>query len=119
MLGPLVQSNLDLARATREGLPAEAATQLADFLGANRATWAMKHKPGTRLSPEDSDLVFRTASVLARAIEVLEDAKKAVHWLTTPSRALGGEVPLNLLDTSAGKEEVETILGRIEYGVYS
>lgn len=33
--------------------------------------------------------------------------------------ALGGEVPLNLLDTEAGVEQVDDILTRIEYGVYS
>jgi putative toxin-antitoxin system antitoxin component (TIGR02293 family) len=57
--------------------------------------------------------------VLARAVEVLDDADKAVHWLTTPNRALGGVVPMTLLDTPEGREQVETILGRIEYGVYS
>jgi len=32
---------------------------------------------------------------------------------------LGGEVPLELLDTDAGRNDVETILRRIEYGIYS
>jgi putative toxin-antitoxin system antitoxin component (TIGR02293 family) len=57
--------------------------------------------------------------ILARAIEFLEDEHKAMHWLTTPNRALGGVVPMALLDSPEGKEEVLTILGRIEYGVYS
>ena len=125
VFGASVRSNLDLARATREGLPVEAVSQLADFIGTFRtddscvAFLAEIKIPGKRLSPGDSDRVVRTASVLAQAIGTLGDGKKAVHWLTTPNRALGGEVPLTLLDTSAGKEEVEAILGRIEYGVYS
>jgi putative toxin-antitoxin system antitoxin component (TIGR02293 family) len=90
VLGEYLQSNLDLVRATREGLPAE-----------------------------QSDVVVRTATVLARAIDVLGDKKKAVHWLTTSNRALGGEIPITLLDTSAGVHEIETLPGRIEYGVYS
>jgi putative toxin-antitoxin system antitoxin component (TIGR02293 family) len=57
--------------------------------------------------------------IQARAIEVLENERKAMHWLRTPNRALQGAVPMTLLDTPAGKEEVLTILGRIEYGVYS
>ena len=119
VLGPAVRSNLDLAHATREGLPAESAIWLAEFIGSNGAVWTASKKPGARLSPEDSDLTFRTESVLAQAIIVLGDTKRAVHWLSTPNRALGGEVPLALLDTSAGKQEVETILDRVEYGVYS
>ena len=67
----------------------------------------------------DSDRTLRAASVLAQAIIVLGDTRKAVHWLSTPNRALGGEIPLALLDTSAGKQEVETILDRVEYGAYS
>jgi len=42
-----------------------------------------------------------------------------VHWLTTANRALGGEIPITLLDTSAGAHEVDAVLDRIEYGVYS
>jgi putative toxin-antitoxin system antitoxin component (TIGR02293 family) len=120
VLGPAVKSNLDLVRATREGLPAEAANHLALQLhGGVGKTEKMLKSLGTRLSPEDSDQAFRTASVLAQAITVLGDTKKAAQWLSTLNRALGGEIPLDLLDTSAGKQEVETILDRIEYGVYS
>jgi putative toxin-antitoxin system antitoxin component (TIGR02293 family) len=68
---------------------------------------------------EQSDAVVRVAGALARAIDVLGDRKKAVRWLTSSNRALGGEIPITLLDTSAGTHEVETILDRIEYGVYS
>ena len=71
--------------------------------------------------PEDNSRYNRRMhdDILARAIEVLEDEHKATHWLTTPNRALDGVVPMTLLDTPEGKEEVLTILGRIEYGVYS
>ena len=44
---------------------------------------------------------------------------EAVRWLTASNRALGGEIPITLLDTSAGAHEVETVLDRIEFGVYS
>ena len=39
--------------------------------------------------------------------------------LRTPNRALGGERPLDQLDTDIGARAVEDILGRIAYGVYS
>jgi len=35
------------------------------------------------------------------------------------NRALGGRVPLHLLDSDAGAQAVERVLGRIEHGVYS
>ena len=73
----------------------------------------------TRLTSTESDVVVRTATALARGTEVLGDKKKAVHWLNSPNKALGGEVPMSLLDTSAGEYEVQSLLDRIEYGVYS
>jgi len=128
VLGAYLKSNLDLVRATREGLPAETAVRLwqlilgsADQLRkpvAVEVGFALACPPD-RLTPEQSDMVVRTATVLARAIDVLGDTKKAVHWLTTPNRALAGEIPIALLDTSAGTHEAETLLERIEYGVYS
>jgi putative toxin-antitoxin system antitoxin component (TIGR02293 family) len=71
-------------------------------------------QPLGRLTPEQSDVVFRTTSVMARAIDVLGDEKKAAHWLMTANRALGGEVPMTMLDTSAGTHEIEAILDRVE-----
>ena len=53
-----------------------------------------------------------------------EDLKEWIRegfsrWLHTANRALGGQMPLQLLDTDLGSRQVEEILGRIEYGVFS
>jgi putative toxin-antitoxin system antitoxin component (TIGR02293 family) len=134
VLGASVKSNLDLARATREGLPEEAAIQLVEFILECAPDGPLgpltPHRSSTpvgkelvqtprRMRAEQSDAVVRVAGALARAIDLLGDRKKAVRWLTSSNRALGGEIPITLLDTSAGTHEVEAILDRIEYGVYS
>jgi putative toxin-antitoxin system antitoxin component (TIGR02293 family) len=90
-----------------------------EALNRRRAGNGEEHSPPARLTPEQSDAVVRTAGAMAKAIDVLGDRKKAAHWLTTPNRALGGEIPITLLDTSAGAREVEAVLDRVEYGVYS
>jgi putative toxin-antitoxin system antitoxin component (TIGR02293 family) len=59
------------------------------------------------------------ARVYANAVEMIGDREKAIEWLHTPNRALGGERPLDQLDTDTGTRIVEDILGRIAYGVYS
>jgi putative toxin-antitoxin system antitoxin component (TIGR02293 family) len=125
VLGASLNSNIDLARATREGLPARTAVELAEIIGAgspdqlsSALAHALEHGAG-RLTPLESDAVVRIAQALAKAIDVLGGRHKAAHWLMSPNRALGGETPLNLLDTSAGAYEVDTVLDRIEYGVYS
>ena len=71
------------------------------------------------LTPAESDRTVRMARVYANAVEMIGDQEKAIGWLSTPNRALGGEMPLDQLDTDTGARMVEDILGRIAYGVYS
>jgi len=146
VLGASVKSNLDLVRATRQGLPAETAVQLVEAILPHEPNvdvealglpamgplgvlidslrhLAKRKKTGdvpsdastARLTPEQSNMVIRTARILAKAIDVLGDRDKAAHWLTTSNQAMGGEIPITLLDTSAGAQEVEALLDRIEY----
>jgi putative toxin-antitoxin system antitoxin component (TIGR02293 family) len=66
-----------------------------------------------------SDRLLRYPCIAARAEEVFEDPQVARNWLKRPNRALVGEIPLELLDTETGAQQVDGILTRIEYGVYS
>jgi putative toxin-antitoxin system antitoxin component (TIGR02293 family) len=65
----------------------------------------------------ESSRLFRLARIFARAAQVLDGPDAAAKWLRRPQRALGGEVPLALLDTDAGAVAVERLLGRIEDAV--
>lgn len=58
-------------------------------------------------------------SLLARAVEVLQDKDEALHWLNTPKKALGGKVPLDLAETQVGADEVKDLLSKIEHGVFT
>ncbi len=60
------------------------------------------------------DVLCRTH---AMADEVFGDRRKAHAWLHRPNGALSGQVPFSLLDTEAGRQQVEAILGRIAHGV--
>jgi uncharacterized protein YPO0396 len=63
--------------------------------------------------------VNHLSKIYAHALEVFDNSTTVWSWLNRPNRALGGAVPLELLETDSGTEQVDTILGRIEYGVYS
>jgi putative toxin-antitoxin system antitoxin component (TIGR02293 family) len=125
-----VASESDLIRLIREGLPVDTLTLLARELSIERKTLAKlvgisdrtlnrRIAAAARLSPEESDRITRLARVVAKTKDTLGTSEKASHWLQNPNRALGGVRPLDLLDTDAGARSVETILGRIEYGIYS
>jgi putative toxin-antitoxin system antitoxin component (TIGR02293 family) len=104
-----------LQRASdRVGLPVEDVTAA---LGIPKRTVARRKVAGV-LSTTESERVLRFARVVERARDVIGE-DRAAAWLQRPNRALGGLVPLSLLDTDVGAQEVEDVLGRIEYGVYT
>jgi len=92
--------------------------QLVPLLGISKAT-LHRRKAGGRLGPAESDRVVRFARLMGKAVEVLESEENARQWLTSPQFGLGGAVPLDYAGTEIGAREVEDLLGRIEYGVYS
>ena len=55
---------------------------------------------------------------LSRATEVIGDREQALRWLGTPVRALDFATPVSQLATPQGKEAVETVLTRLEHGVF-
>jgi len=130
VLGKEVRKSDDLARLIREGLPATSVTMLAqklaignavllEKLGIPQRTMTRRLSQHGRLTAAESDRAARLARVFANAVEMIGEEERAVQWLLTPNRALDGQRPLDQLDTDVGAREVEDLLGRIAYGVYS
>lgn len=92
--------------------------QLAVTLGLSRATLHRRKLTG-RLDANESDRVLRFARLLGRALQVTGDLPSAREWLNSSQFGLGGAKPLEYAGTEVGAREVEDLLGRIEYGVYS
>jgi putative toxin-antitoxin system antitoxin component (TIGR02293 family) len=57
--------------------------------------------------------------VIAHAVAVFGDERKATHWLSTPVVFLGNRAPAELLASSEGIALVERTLTRIEHGIPS
>ena len=92
--------------------------QLAAKLAISRST-LQRRKAAGRLSPDESDKVIRYSRLVRQAADLFGDIQKARAWLKHPQYGLGGAVPLDYARTEAGAREVENLLGRIKYGVYS
>ena len=130
VLGRSMNKRGALAELVREGLPVKALLLLAERLdlrqaeisekiGIPKRTLTRRLTQHSRLTAAESDRAVRLAQVYANAAETLGDGDKAAAWLKTPNRALRGGRPLDQLDTDPGVREVEDVLGRIAYGVYS
>jgi putative toxin-antitoxin system antitoxin component (TIGR02293 family) len=92
--------------------------KLVPMLGISKAT-LHRRMAGGRLGPAESDRVVRFARLMGKAVEVMESEEDARRWLSSPQFGLGGVAPLEYAETEVGAREVEDLLGRIEYGVYS
>lgn len=124
-----VHSPEELKEWIREGLPFASLEKVMSRFELNRdevsnvldlpSRTLARRKQERRLRPDESDRLFRLARIAGQATEVLGTEESASRWLHTPNRALGGERPLELLDTDLGTRQVEDLLGRIEHGVHS
>jgi putative toxin-antitoxin system antitoxin component (TIGR02293 family) len=92
--------------------------KLAVKLCISRST-LQRRKAAGRLSPDESDKVIRFSRLLTHATSVFGGIERARTWLKHPQVGLGGAIPLDYASTEAGAREVENLLGRIEYSVYT
>jgi putative toxin-antitoxin system antitoxin component (TIGR02293 family) len=124
------ETELDFVPIIRKGFPFAVFTSLRDraklseetiwqSLRIAKRTAARRKEQGGRLKADESELLLRLARVLAAATEILGSSDKARDWLLAENRALGGKVPITLLDTGIGFQEVMDVLKRIEHGVFS
>ncbi len=131
VLGKRVTGRLALADLIEAGLPTTSLElvkkalgmtyeEVAHSLGVSQKTVSRFRKISKRpLGAAASDRLYRIAHLYALALEVFEDEDSAREWLRTPQIGINNRVPLQLVGTEAGFQEVEHLLGRIEHGVFS
>ena len=124
------QDNFRLAALVQAGLPARMIREVAEALAVSPMQFAqtVQIAPRTllrrlsddaRLKADESERVLRIARLLKRATDVLEGEEEAARWFRHPLRTLGGKAPLDMCATEPGAREVETVLGRLEHGVFA
>ncbi|MCL2938985.1 MAG: DUF2384 domain-containing protein [Trichodesmium sp. MAG_R02] len=94
-------------------------SQMAGLLATSERTISRRKKDQKSLDLSESDRLYRIAKIFAHTLDVFENVETARDWLKKSNRALAGKTPLELLDTDAGTQQVDQLLNKIEYGVYS
>lgn len=82
-------------------------------------TFGRRLANGEPLKPAEADAIGRLVRVTEEAEKTFGNTDFAHKWLGDPNPALGDRIPIELAETDAGAREVETVLTRIAYGVYS
>ena len=119
----------NIIKQIKKGLPVSSFEKLRKNLNISEKTLSStvkiakrtltRRKQEGRFKVDESERVFRIAKLYDKAIDVFEDRNLARKWFKEPARALNGNTPLEYADTELGAQEVEDLLGRIEYGVFS
>ena len=128
-IGVTPKNTSELIAQIQKGLPISAFTrlkknldasdkELADVLRIPVSTLA-RRKKGKRFPFEESERIFRIARLFDQAVNVFGNEDMARKWLKEPAWALGDVAPIEYARTELGAHEVESLLGRIEDGVFA
>jgi putative toxin-antitoxin system antitoxin component (TIGR02293 family) len=128
-LGVHASTPPELIAAVKRGLPTGAFSALAAELEISEAVLAgvtgispstlLRRKKAGRLSAEESEHMVRVATLLDTAARLFGGVAAGADWMRSDNAALAGASPLVFADTEIGAREVESLLGRVEFGVYS
>ena len=125
-----LSDKLLVAKAVKKGVPTVLFSEIKSnspfndiqwsaFLDINIRTLQRYRKEGSHVFKQiQSEKIFELAEVVNLGNEVFDSPEDFTIWLNTPSVALGKTKPIDLLDTSYGKDIIMAELNRIEYGVF-
>lgn len=112
-----------MARAM--GMPKE---RLLPALGLSPATVNRRARESKKLSTEDSERVVGMARLVGQVQAMVNEsgdpngfnaAEWVARWLEAPLAALGGQRPVELMDTTEGQAIVSNLLARVQSGAYA
>jgi putative toxin-antitoxin system antitoxin component (TIGR02293 family) len=125
-----IRNDLDIISLSNEGITKASLDALISHLGISKKAFSenildasvktLERKKSTdKLSKHTSSIVIEIAKVVEHAFAVFGNGEKVKSWLNYPNRALNNMKPIDLFYLPTGLNMVNTILGRIEEGVYS
>ena len=124
-----LKSNRDVIEMSKEGITKASLMKFVRFLNYSPDQFAdllpitlrtiQRYSSRQKFSPSISEHIIQLVFLVGKGIEVFGSLEKFMSWFNTPSTALGGEVPCDLVNLKTGAQMVMDELGRIEYGVYA
>lgn len=130
LLGIKTVDNLKLAKKVEAGFSFDALERVGKTTGLSLDVLrvAVRITPRTltrrrkekKLSPEESDRLVSVSRLLAQIFELFEGNTEAgLRWFQSPNRALAGQSPIEIAATETGAREVESLIGRLEHGIFT
>jgi putative toxin-antitoxin system antitoxin component (TIGR02293 family) len=124
--GPLLIGLPAIGRI-RQGIGAEILRSASSFFGVSQAriqqitqvsgsTAARLERANARIDAAATERIYRMAAVTRHATDVFENEGAAIAWMRQPNPGLGGNAPLDLMDTEPGAASVRLVLNAIATG---
>ena len=125
------QDKMLIIQAIRRGIPYKIFNQIKYFTPFSDADWAeyldislktlhrYRDDKDFYFKPIHTEKIIEIAEVTNFGIDVFGSSEKYYNWLNTPSHALRGFKPGDLIRDSYGKEMVMAELNRIEHGIFA
>lgn len=125
-----IKSPFDIINLSNRGLKKASLDALIGHLGMSKRSFTEKilnisvktmerKKSDDLLDKRTSSYIIEVAKVVEHAFEVFENEEKVQHWLNAPNKTLNQMKPIDLFEMPTGLDLVNSVLGRIEEGVYS
>lgn len=124
-----IQNELELLNISRKGITKAVAIQVSKYLGITVEKMSdllhtsirtfQRKKTEETLDVHSSEITIEIAEIITEGVAVFGDNNKFKLWLNTPSMALAGNSPLDLMDTNRGLKMVMQELKRLEQGIFS
>ena len=128
LIGGQLRNQIDLVDLVSAGIPKATIRHLAELYGLDvreiirllpvTARNLHRYADTDRLSEVVSGRLFMLADVLAHGADAL-GTDYFRDWLYRPNRALYDKKPIDILHNEVGINTVDTILGRIEHGIFA
>lgn len=125
----ILASTSDLIAISRKGVKAKRLSDVMEFTGlSNRELSAalpiserqlIRYAKEQILKPEVTERLISITQLYLFGYEVFQDRAQFQKWMHTLNKAAGDVMPLTLLDTNYGIKLVQSLLGRIQHGVFS
>lgn len=112
------QTSYETVQKTSESYQINRAS-VRQILGISESTQFRYEKKNPILKPNLADRWSRFERVLRQAEELFEDQTETKRWLSTPKTVLSGRTPIEALATDVGSRQVEQMLARAKYGIFS
>jgi len=124
-----LKSYMDVIEMSKEGITKRSLMDFVHFLNFSPDQFArmlpitlrtiQRYSSKQKFNPAVSEHIIQLVFLVGKGIEVFGSLEKFMSWFNTPSKALGGNVPSDLVSLKTGAQMVMDELGRIEYGVYA